>query len=131
MQATRCSALDAAAGGSRRGSTATHASIAIGHRGWKRHPTGMRTASGVSPRRIWGFRRHLGHDLDALAQRPHSALVQTGEAHQARMDERVRRVERRLEPIVLIAALLVIPVIIVEQSSLGEPWRTIAGRLRR
>ena len=30
---------------------------------------------------------------------------------------------------ILIAALLVIPVIAVEQSDLGEPWRTIAGVL--
>ena len=43
------------------------------------------------------------------------------------MDERSRRVERRFEPIVLAAALLVVPVIVVEQSSLGEPWRAIAG----
>jgi voltage-gated potassium channel len=43
------------------------------------------------------------------------------------VDERSHRVERRLEPIVLAAALLVIPVIVVEQSSLGEPWRAIAG----
>ncbi len=29
----------------------------------------------------------------------------------------------------VIAALLVIPVIAIEQSDVGEPWRTIAGVL--
>lgn len=29
----------------------------------------------------------------------------------------------------LVAALLVIPVIAVEQSDVGEPWRTVAGVL--
>lgn len=43
------------------------------------------------------------------------------------MDERPRRWERRLEVPVLVAALLVIPVIAIEESDTGEPWRTLAG----
>ena len=35
--------------------------------------------------------------------------------------------ERRFEVPVLVAALLVIPVIAVEQANPGEPWRTVAG----
>lgn len=45
------------------------------------------------------------------------------------MDERARRFERAFEVPMLVAALLVIPVIAVEQSSAGEPWRSIAGGL--
>lgn len=45
------------------------------------------------------------------------------------MDERSSRVERAFEVPILIAALLVIPVIVVEQSDVGETWRTIAGVL--
>jgi voltage-gated potassium channel len=41
-----------------------------------------------------------------------------------RMDERAHLWERRFEYPVLVAALLVVPVIAVEQSSVGEPWRT-------
>ena len=43
------------------------------------------------------------------------------------MDERSRIWERRFEAPVLFAALLVIPVIVIEQSSIGEPWRRIAA----
>lgn len=43
------------------------------------------------------------------------------------MDERARRVAAWFEPPILVAALLVIPVIAIEQSSVGEPWRAIAG----
>jgi voltage-gated potassium channel len=43
------------------------------------------------------------------------------------MDERERRWERRFEVPVLIAALLVVPVIVVEQSDAGEAWRTAAA----
>lgn len=35
--------------------------------------------------------------------------------------------ERRFEIPMLVAALLVIPVIAIEVSSLGQPWDTIAG----
>jgi voltage-gated potassium channel len=42
------------------------------------------------------------------------------------VDERSERVEQRFEVPILVAALLVIPVIAVEQSSLGEPWMTAA-----
>jgi voltage-gated potassium channel len=41
------------------------------------------------------------------------------------MDERSERIERRLDLLVLIAALLVIPVIVIEESSFGEPWDTL------
>lgn len=43
------------------------------------------------------------------------------------MDERAKRVERAFEVPMLVAALLVIPVIAVEQSDGGDPWRTIAA----
>lgn len=43
-----------------------------------------------------------------------------------RVDERSRRVERAFEIPVLIAALLVVPVIAVEETAAGDPWRTIA-----
>ena len=43
------------------------------------------------------------------------------------MDERSKRIERRLEIPVLIAAVLVIPVIVIEESSFGEPWETIGS----
>jgi voltage-gated potassium channel len=45
------------------------------------------------------------------------------------MDERSARIERAFEVPILIAALLVVPVIVVEQSGVAEPWRTIAGVL--
>lgn len=45
------------------------------------------------------------------------------------MDERSRRVERAFARPMLIAALLVIPVIAIEQSAVGEPWDSIAGVL--
>lgn len=43
------------------------------------------------------------------------------------VDERSRRVERAFGLPVLVAALLVIPVIAIEQSGTGDPWRTLAG----
>jgi voltage-gated potassium channel len=42
------------------------------------------------------------------------------------VDERARRIEQRLEWPVLIAALLTIPAIVLGQSSLGQPWDTVA-----
>jgi voltage-gated potassium channel len=45
------------------------------------------------------------------------------------VDERSLRVERSLQAPVMVAALLVIPVIVIEQSSLGEPWDTIGAVL--
>lgn len=42
------------------------------------------------------------------------------------MDARAEQWERRFEIPVLVAALLVVPVIAVEQSRAGEPWRTAA-----
>ena len=41
------------------------------------------------------------------------------------MDRRSERIERRLEPAMIAAALLVIPLIVIEESSYGEPWDTI------
>jgi hypothetical protein len=43
------------------------------------------------------------------------------------MDDRSRRVERAFEWPILVAALLVIPVIVIEQSDLGDPWRSLAA----
>ena len=43
------------------------------------------------------------------------------------MDERARHWARRFEIPVLVAALLVVPVMVIEQSSAGEPWRTAAA----
>jgi hypothetical protein len=42
------------------------------------------------------------------------------------MDERAERIARRFEVSMLVAAGLVIPLLILEQSSLGEPWSTVA-----
>jgi len=38
------------------------------------------------------------------------------------MAERSDRMARRFEVPILVAALLVIPVILIEESSVGEPW---------
>lgn len=43
------------------------------------------------------------------------------------MDERALRFQRAFELPMLVAALLVIPVIAVEQSDVGDPWRGIAS----
>ncbi len=43
-----------------------------------------------------------------------------------RMDERSARMARRFEVPVLIAAVLVIPVIVIEESNVAEPWDTAA-----
>lgn len=45
------------------------------------------------------------------------------------MDERSRRVARRFETPILIAALLVIPVIVVEESKVGHTWKTVGAIL--
>lgn len=45
------------------------------------------------------------------------------------MDARSREIERRLEYPVLVAALLTIPAIALEQSGLGQPWDTISSVL--
>jgi voltage-gated potassium channel len=42
------------------------------------------------------------------------------------VDERAERMEQRLEGPLLVAALLTIPAIAIEQSSVGQPWDTIA-----
>ena len=38
------------------------------------------------------------------------------------MDERSRRIQERFEWPMVIAALLVIPVLVIEESNNGEPW---------
>ena len=43
------------------------------------------------------------------------------------MDTRYRDMERRFELPLVIAALFMIPIVIVEQSSPGEPWATLAA----
>jgi voltage-gated potassium channel len=42
------------------------------------------------------------------------------------VDERAERVERRLETPLLVAALLTIPAVVIEQSAARDPWPTIA-----
>jgi voltage-gated potassium channel len=42
------------------------------------------------------------------------------------VDERARKWEQRFEWPMVIAALLVIPLLVIEDSNLGEPWDTIA-----
>ena len=43
------------------------------------------------------------------------------------MDERSERIARRFEVPMVVAALLVIPVIVIEESPVGEPWDTAAA----
>ncbi len=43
------------------------------------------------------------------------------------MDARSERIERRLEPFVIVATLLVVPVLLLQGSDAVEPWRTIAN----
>jgi voltage-gated potassium channel len=45
------------------------------------------------------------------------------------MDERSRRWERRFEWPLAIAAILVIPMLVLEESPIGEPWHSIAVAL--
>jgi voltage-gated potassium channel len=67
---------------------------------------------------VFGRARHReqGPQLGA-ARRPSNS---TG------VDERAERMERRLEAPLLIAALLTIPAIAIEQSDAGQPWDTVA-----
>jgi voltage-gated potassium channel len=41
--------------------------------------------------------------------------------------DRAARIEKRLEIPIVVAAILVIPVIAIEQSNAGDPWRSIAA----
>lgn len=43
------------------------------------------------------------------------------------MDARSERVARRFDPWLLAAAVLVIPVMVIEQSEIADPWPAIAG----
>jgi voltage-gated potassium channel len=45
------------------------------------------------------------------------------------VDERSDRIAKRFDVPMLVAALLVIPVVAVEESSLGEPWSSLAAVL--
>jgi voltage-gated potassium channel len=63
-----------------------------------------------------------GATLRGRSARKSGALV---EIHA--VDERSRRVAERFELPILVAALLVIPVIAIEQSNVGDPWRSIAA----
>jgi hypothetical protein len=45
------------------------------------------------------------------------------------MTAREKRVARRLEVPLLVAALLTVPVIVIQESHFGEPWKSIAGIL--
>jgi voltage-gated potassium channel len=45
------------------------------------------------------------------------------------MDERSRRIERAFSPWLMAAALLVVPLLVIEESGLGKPWSTIADIL--
>jgi hypothetical protein len=49
------------------------------------------------------------------------------------MDERSRLMAKRFEVPILIAALLVIPVIVIEEANVSDTWRTIgeAGTRKR
>jgi voltage-gated potassium channel len=51
--------------------------------------------------------------------------VQRLASNQAPMDERSRRIEQRFEWPMVIAALLVIPLLVIEEGDFGEPWDTI------
>jgi voltage-gated potassium channel len=45
------------------------------------------------------------------------------------MDERSERIARRSDAPMLLAALLVVPVVALEESSVGEPWQAVAAVL--
>jgi voltage-gated potassium channel len=45
------------------------------------------------------------------------------------MDERSERIARRFDLPMLVAAVLVVPVVTVEQSNLGDPWQLLAAVL--
>jgi voltage-gated potassium channel len=45
------------------------------------------------------------------------------------MDERSRRIAQRFEVPILVAALLVIPVIVIEEANVSDTWKTIGGIL--
>lgn len=45
------------------------------------------------------------------------------------MDERSERIAKRFEWPMVIAALFVIPLVVLEQADLGQPWSTVADVL--
>ena len=47
----------------------------------------------------------------------------------ARAAKRAARIERAFEVPMFIAALLVVPVVLIENSSVSHGWRTFAGAL--
>jgi hypothetical protein len=42
------------------------------------------------------------------------------------VEARSERIARRFEPPMLVAAVLVIPLLVLEQSDVGEPWDAVA-----
>jgi hypothetical protein len=45
------------------------------------------------------------------------------------VDERSRQIAKRFEVPILVAALLVIPVIVIEEANVGDTWKMIGGIL--
>jgi hypothetical protein len=45
------------------------------------------------------------------------------------MDERSQGISKRFEVPILVAALLVIPVIVIEESNVSDTWKTVGGIL--
>jgi hypothetical protein len=73
-------------------------------------------------------RRELPHHgAQALAQVAIGRVA--GPSNIDVVDERSRRIARRFELPMIIAALLVIPVIVLEESPVGEPWDTVTAVL--
>jgi hypothetical protein len=70
---------------------------------------------------------HLEPEYDPEPPEPTGRMQDSDLESEKRMDERSARFERRFELPIVIAALLVIPIIIIEQSSAGEPWTTLAA----
>jgi len=71
---------------------------------------------------------HEGAADDAVLGVPASGEL-TESVERWGVDERSRRIAKRFEVPMVIAALLVIPVIAIEQSDVAEPWRMITGVL--
>jgi len=57
----------------------------------------------------------------------HGGMQDSDVEPETRIDERSARYERRFELPIVIAALLVIPIIIIERSSPGDPWTKLAA----
>src|SRR4051795_11376968 len=73
-----------------------------------------------------GGRRARGSGRNVGAERRDRAASCSGDANAVVVDERSERVGRRFEAPVIIATLLVVPVLVLEGTSVNEPWPTIA-----